>query len=56
MKYFDYHNANADLYAQLKYGVNYDELSHMGQMEIDDQIAEDWFTLRDKLMPAFLRK
>ena len=56
MKYADYHNANADITAQLYYAKSYDELTPFMQAMIDDQIAEDWFTLQDKLMPAFLRK
>lgn len=39
MKYLDYHNAQADLFAQRYYAMDYDALTPFMQAIIDDQIA-----------------
>ena len=42
MNYIDYHNAQADLFAQRYYGLTYDALTPFMQMIIDDQVAVEW--------------
>ena len=39
MKYLEFHNAQADIYAQRYYALNYNELTPFMQNIIDNQIA-----------------
>lgn len=40
MTYADYHNAQADLFAQRYYALDYDELTPFMQMMVDEELAE----------------
>lgn len=42
MTYTDYHNAQADLFAQRYYGLTYAECTVFMQLIVDEQIAEEW--------------
>lgn len=42
MKYFEYHNAQADLHARRYYGFDYAQLTPFMQAIVDDNIAEEW--------------
>ena len=53
--YMTYYLANQQSTAQLMFGVTYDKLSNLAKNEVDDAIASDWLTLREKLKPAGLR-
>ena len=45
MKYFDYHNAHAQTHALRMYGVSYDTLGLLGQMDVDDAVASEWMDI-----------
>ena len=45
MKYFDYHNAHAQTHALRMYGVSYDTLGLLGQMDVDDAVAKEWMDI-----------
>jgi len=42
MKYFEYHNTHADLYAQRLFGKNYTDLDMFTQDALDDHLATEW--------------
>ena len=45
MKYFEYHNAHAQSHALRMYGVSYDTLGLLGQMDVDDAVASEWMDI-----------
>ena len=51
MTYFDYHNAHAQTHAFRMFGVSYDTLGLLGQLDVDDAVASEWMSI-----PFDLRK
>ena len=48
MTYYEYHKAQADLFAQRYYALSYNELTPFMQGLIDSQIASTWRTSKTK--------
>ena len=42
MSYIEYHNAHAQSHALRMYGVSYDTLGLLGQLDVDAAVAEEW--------------
>lgn len=42
MTYLDYHNKNADTYAQRMFDRDYAHITHIAQMMVDDRMAVDY--------------
>lgn len=42
MKYFEYHNKHAQSHALRMYGVSYDTLGPLAQMNVDDAVADEF--------------
>lgn len=45
MNYIEYHNAHAQTHALRMYGVSYDTLGLLGQMDVDDAVASEWMDI-----------
>lgn len=45
MTYFEYHNAHHQTHALRMYGVSYDTLGLLGQMDVDDAVASEWMSI-----------
>ena len=45
MNYIDYHNAHAQTHALRMYGVSYDTLGLLAQMDVDDAVASEWMDI-----------
>ena len=42
MNYIEYHNAHAQSHALRMYGVAYDTLGLLGQLDVDAAVSEAW--------------
>ena len=45
MSYIEYHNAHAQTHALRMYGVSYDTLGLLAQMDVDDAVASEWMDI-----------